>query len=122
VSDKQRAPLTLRAGELEVTLTASEVQALIEAMEARRRMLTRQLGQRARETPHTLEGATRRIGRLEQLEELLLRVSPSVSDPPLELDADQATLVLETLGGLSGYQRGEITGGLKDLGRALYRL
>jgi hypothetical protein len=114
-------PLTIGVGQSEFTLTSSEVNALISGMEAWRHSLKRQLEQIARDKPQAIEAATRRIGRLERLEDVLVGTSSRLSDPPLELDADQATLVEETLGELTGYQRGELTGGLRELKLALYR-
>jgi hypothetical protein len=122
-SSRQRSgPLTLGVGQSELTLTSSDVNALISAMEAWRHMLTKQLDQLARDKPQALEAATRRIGRLQRLEEVLVGKSSRLSDPPLALDADQAILVQETLGELTGYQRGELTGSLRELKVALYRL
>jgi hypothetical protein len=126
VSDEQSSrlrsdPLTIGVGQSEFTLTSSEVNALISGMEAWRHSLARQLNQISRDQPQALEAATRRMGRLERLEEVLVSTSSRLSDPPLELDDDQAKLVEETLGELTGYQRGELTGGLRELKLALYR-
>jgi hypothetical protein len=119
---RRRGPLTLRIGASELTLSSSDVNALLEAIQAWRRAERKRLAQLARDEPQMLESATRRIGRLEQLEELLIHAPSRLSDPPVELNADQARLVLETLGELSGYQRGEITGGLRELKLALDQL
>ena len=124
VTDEQAAlrpsgPLTLGIGKSELTLTGSEVDALISGMEAWRHSLKRKLAQLARDKPQAVEAATRRIGRLERLEEAL--EGGSSSDLPLELDEDQANLVEETLGELTGYPRRELTGGLRELKLALYR-
>ena len=120
-SARRNGPLTLGLGGSELTLTGSEVNALISGMEAWRHSLKRQLEQIARDKPQAMEAATRRIGRLEQLEDVLAGTASGLSDPPLELDDDQATLVQETLGELTGYQRRELTGGLRELKLALYR-
>ena len=114
-------PLTIGVGQSELTLTSSEVNALISGMEAWRRSLARQLAQISRDQPQALEAATRRMGRLERLEEVLMSTPSRLSDPPLELDEDQAKLVEEALGELTGYQRGELSGGLRELKLALYR-
>jgi hypothetical protein len=127
VSDEQpvhrrSGPLTILVGQVELTLVSSEVNTLIDGMREWRQMLSRQLDQLRRDKPQALEATTRRIGRIEQLEELLAGKSSRLGDPPLMFDADQTDLVQETLGEISGYQRGELTGGLKDLRMALYRL
>jgi hypothetical protein len=125
VSDEQRAgrrsgPLILRYRESESTLSSSDVNALIDAIEAWRHAERKRLTQIQRDTPQTVEAATRRIGRLEQLEELLAEASSHSSDPPLELNTDQANLIMKTLDELTGHQRGEITDGLSELKFALY--
>jgi len=127
VSDEQpvrrrSGPLTILVGQTELTLVSSEVNVLIDGMREWRQMLARQLEQVRRDKPQALEATTRRIGRIEQLEELLAGTSSRLGDAPLTFDADQSDLVQETLGEISGYQRGELTGGLKDLRMALYRL
>ena len=119
---RRSGPLTIEIGGSELTLTSSEVNVLLEGMREWRQMLSRQLEQIRRDKPQALEATTRRIGRIEQLEELLATKSSRLGDPALVLDADQTDLVQETLGEISGYQRGELTGGLKDLRMALYRL
>ena len=121
-SSKLRSdPLTIGVGQSELTLTSSEVNALISGMETWRHSLARQLGQISRDQPQALEAAARRMGRLERLEEVLMSTPSRLSDPPLELDEDQAKLVEEALGELTGYQRGELSGGLRELKLVLYR-
>ena len=119
---RRSGPLTILVGQTELTLVSSEVNILIDGMKEWRQALSRQLDQVRRDKPQALEATTRRIGRIEQLEELLAGKSSRLGDPPLVFDADQTDLVQETLGEISGYQRGELTGGLKDLRMALYRL
>jgi hypothetical protein len=125
VSEAQRAgrrsgPLSVRVGEADVMLTSLDATALIEGIEAWRRSLAKRLEES--DKPETHEAATRRIGRLEQLEGLLVSAPSGLSDPPLELDDDQAKLVREALGELTGYQRSELSVGLRELRLTLSRL
>ena len=104
-----------------MTLTASDINALVSGMEVWRHSLTKQVEQLGPDKPEAHGAAMRRIGRLEELEELLIRQPSGLTDPPLELDADHASLVQEALGELTGYQRGELTGGLRELKLAFDR-
>ena len=125
MSDEQRAGnrsglLILRYREAESTLSRSDASTLIDAMGAWRRAERKRLVQLERDRPQALEAATRRIGRLEQLEELLAGASSHSSDATLDLNTDQANLIVKTLDELAGHQHGEITSGLSELKLALY--
>jgi hypothetical protein len=111
----------VRVGETDVTLTSLDANALIDGIEAWRRSLKKQLDQHLRDKPETLQAGTRRIGRLEQLESVLVSAPSGLSDPSVELDDEQAKLLLDALGELTGYQRGELSNGLRELKLVLHR-
>jgi hypothetical protein len=114
-------PLTLRLEDGELTLTGSDTNALIDAMEAWRQSLTQRLAEHEHDRPERLEVTARSIDTLSKLEDLLATAPSRLSDPPLELDQDQVSHVLQTLNELSGYQRGELSSGLTELRRAVER-
>jgi hypothetical protein len=114
-------PLTLRIGGGEITLTGSDANALIDAMEAWRQSLKQRLAEHEHDRPERLEVTARSIDTLARLEDLVATAPSRLSDPPLELDQDQSNHVLQTLNELSGYQRGELSPGLTELRRAVER-
>jgi hypothetical protein len=117
----RNGPLTLRLDDGEVTLTGSDANALIDAIEAWRQSLKQRLAEHEHDRPERLEVTARSIDTLARLEDLLATTPSRLSDPPLELDQEQANHVLQTLNELSGYQRGELSPGLTELRRAVER-
>jgi len=120
-AERRSEPLSLRIGASELTLAASDVNVLIDALEAKRVVLKRRLTQLQRDQPHSLEATVRSIGLLTQLAETFAK-APSPSEPPLELGGVQAALVDEALGELRRRQRRELSSGLAELKRTLYKL
>jgi hypothetical protein len=117
----RNGPLTLHFDDGEVTLTGSDANALIDAIEAWRQSLKQRLAEHEHDRPERLEVTARSIDTLARLEDLLATTPSRLSDPPLELDQEQANHVLQTLNELSGYQRGELSPGLTELRRAVER-
>jgi hypothetical protein len=107
-------PLPVRVGAVEVILLAEDVNALLESVD-----------NLVASTYKSLEkaGATHEIGRrsIDELEELGERLATSggrFGDPPLEIDNDGSRLLRKVLADIDGYQRRELTPGLREL-RAL---
>ena len=119
---RRTEPLSLRIGACDLTLVATDVNVLIDALRAECGVLKRRLVQLEREQPQSLEAATRSIGRLTQLAETFANAPSCAGEPPLELEGVQAHLVDDALSELRSHQRRELTSGLAELKRALYRL
>ena len=119
---RRTEPLSLRIGASDLTLVATDVDVLIDALQAQRGVLKRRLAQLEREQPQRLEAAARSIGLLTQLAETFADAPSYVGEPPLELDGVQAHLVDDALAELCRHQRRELSSGLAELKRALYRL
>jgi hypothetical protein len=119
---RRTEPLSLRIGASDLTLVATDVNVLIDALQAELGVLKRRLAQLERDQPQSLEAAARSIGLLTQLAETFANAPSDVGEPPLELDGVQAHLVDDALSELRSHQRRELTSGLAELKRALYRL
>jgi hypothetical protein len=122
MAGRRTEPLSLRIGASDLTLVATDVNVLIDALQAELGVLKRRLAQLERDQPQSLEAAARSIGLLTQLAETFANAPSDVGEPPLELDGVQAHLVDDALSELRSHQRRELTSGLAELKRALYRL
>lgn len=107
-------PLPVLVGGVEVILLAEDVNALLESVD-----------NLVASTHKSLEraGASLEIGQrsIDELEDLGNRLSTSggrLGDPPLELDGDRSRVMRKVLADIDGYQRRELTPGLREL-RAL---
>jgi hypothetical protein len=112
--EPRKGPLPVRVGDVEVILLAEDVNALLESVD-----------NLVASTYKSLEkaGATHEIGQrsIDELEELGNRLATSggrFGDPPLEIDNDSSRVLRKVLADIDGYQRRELTPGLREL-RAL---
>jgi hypothetical protein len=110
-------PLVLQVGDGEIVLVASDVSVLLDAIE--------RLADGMRESflhhqqPGVLEALRAQAAQLESLRDALATPNRSLLDPPLEVTHDRARLLREVLADITGYQRGDLTPGLRDLRRLL---
>jgi hypothetical protein len=117
ITSNETRPLALQAGDAEIVLVASDVNVLLGAIE--------RLGGGMRESflhhrqPGVLEALHARASELESLERALATQARSLADPPLEVTRDRARLLREVLADITGYQRGDLTPGLRDLRRLI---
>ena len=120
VASAETRPLALQVGDGELLLVASDVNVLLDAIE--------RLAEGMREAslhrrqPGVLEALQTRSDELESLQEALATPARSLADPPLEITRVRARLLREVLADITGYQRGELTPGLRDLRRVLSEL
>jgi hypothetical protein len=106
-------PLPVLVGGNEVILLAEEVNALIESVDklvASTYESIERAGQR-----HLHEIAQRSIDELEALADVLTGYGGRFGDPPLELDGDRSRVLRKVLADFDGYQRRELTAGLREL-------
>jgi hypothetical protein len=110
-------PLALQVGDGEIVLVASDVSVLLDAIE--------RLGDGMRESflhhrqPGVLDALHAQAEQLESLQDALTTPNRSLAHPPLEVTRDRARLLREVLADITGYQRGDLTPGLRDLRRLL---
>ena len=120
VASAETRPLALQVGDGELILVASDVNVLLDAIE--------RLAEGMRESclyhqqPGVLEALLTRSAELESLQDALATPARSLADPPLEITRVRARLLREVLADITGYQRGELTPGLRDLRRVLSEL
>ena len=120
VASAETRPLALQVGDGELLLVASDVNVLLDAIE--------RLAEGMRESclhhqqPGVLEALLTRSAELESLQDALATPARSLADPPLEITRVRARLLREVLAEITGYQRGELTPGLRDLRRVLSEL
>ena len=120
VASAETRPLALQVGDGELLLVASDVNVLLDAIE--------RLAEGMRESclyhqqPGVLEALLTRSAELESLQDALATPARSLADPPLEITRVRARLLREVLADITGYQRGELTPGLRDLRRVLSEL
>jgi hypothetical protein len=113
-------PLALQVGADEILLVASDVSVLVDGIE--------RLAEGMRESflhhrqPGVLEALQARSAEFESLQDALATPARSLADPPLAITRDRARLLREVLADITGYQRGELTPGLRDLRRLLSEL
>jgi len=120
LASAETRPLALQVGDGELLLVASDVNVLLDAIE--------RLAEGMRESflhhqqPGVLEALLTRSAELESLQDALATPARSLADPPLEITRVRARLLREVLADITGYQRGELTPGLRDLRRVLSEL
>ena len=120
LASAETRPLALQVGDGELLLVASDVNVLLDAIE--------RLAEGMREAflhhqqPGVLEALLTRSAELESLQDALATPARSLADPPLEITRVRARLLREVLADITGYQRGELTPGLRDLRRVLSEL
>jgi hypothetical protein len=111
------SPLALRAGEHEVVLLPADVNALVDGMDRLVASVSRSAGSGRVSSGVSLR-AVESIGALRTL---LDSSTSRLTDPPVELDRDSARLLRQVLADLSGYQKADLTRGLRDLAVAIER-
>jgi hypothetical protein len=98
-------PLSLRLADGSVALSADDVNLVLQGIDA------------LVDGPHASH-----LGELGRLREELVTASSSLLAPPLRIDADEARLLRNVLLDLTGYQRVELTSGLRELQQLLIPL
>ena len=118
IASADTRPLALQVADGELMLVASDVNVLLDAIE--------RLAEGMRESflhhhhqPGVLEALQTRSAELESLLYALATPARSLADPPLEITSVRARLLREVLADITGYQRGELTPGLRELRRVL---
>lgn len=110
-------PLPLLVGEDEVILLADDVNQLVESADklvaATYESLKRAGGE------HSHDASQKAIDELEAIREALTSGGLRFDDPPVEVDRDRARVLRQLLADIDGYQRRELTPGLRDLRRQL---
>jgi hypothetical protein len=95
-------PLSLRLATGSIALSAGDVNLVLQGIDA------------LVDGPHPSH-----LGELATLREELLSASPSLLGPPLRIGTDEARLLRNVLLDLTGYQRVELTSGLRELQQLL---
>jgi hypothetical protein len=95
-------PLSLRLAAGSIALSAGDVNLVLQGIDA------------LVEGPHASH-----LGELVTLRDELVTASASLFAPPLRIDADEARLLRNVLLDLTGYQRVELTSGLRELQQLL---
>lgn len=95
-------PLSLRLAEGSVALSAGDVNLVLQGIDA------------LVDGPHASH-----LGELGKLRDELATASSSLFAPPLRIGADEARLLRNVLLDLTGYQRVELTSGLRELQQLL---
>jgi hypothetical protein len=111
------SPLALRAGEHEVVLLPADVNALIDGMDRLVASVAQSAGGGRGASGVSLQ-AVENIGTLRTL---LDSSTSRLTDPPVELDRDAARVLRQVMADLSGYQKSDLTRGLRDLAAAIER-
>ena len=106
-------PLPVLVGGVEVILLAEDVNALLESVDNLVASTHKSL-ERAGAT-HLHEIAQRSIDELEELGDQLATSGGRLGDPPLEIDNDRTRVLRKVLADIDGYQRRELTPGLREL-------
>ena len=94
-------------------MLAVDVNALIEAMER----LIETSEEALEQAPDASPVSRAALDDLDRLATTLATASPGLTDPPISLDRTGARGLRNAMVDLAGYQRGELTPGLRDLRR-----
>jgi hypothetical protein len=107
-------PLPVLVGGVEVILLAEDVNALLQSVDN----LVASTYKSLERAGASLEVGQRSIDELEELGRELATSGGRLGDPPLEIDRDSSRVMRKVLADIDGYQRRELTPGLREL-RAL---
>jgi hypothetical protein len=113
VALRRERPLPVRAGGAEVILVAADVNLLIDSIERFADGLRESYLNPER--PGRAEVLRAQVDELQSLQEALATACSSLADPPLVIDTDRVGLLRKVLAEVTGYQRGELTAGLRAL-------
>jgi hypothetical protein len=110
--------LAVQVGAEHLFLSSADVAALVEAIDRLTEgMLKSHTGITA---PPDIAGALQdSIRALHELRQAIVRTSGSLADPPLKLERSQKGLLRTVLADITGYQRGDLTPGLRQLRQLL---
>ena len=108
-------PLPLRVGDGEVILLADDVNQLVESADK----LVAATYESLKRTSGQNEVSQKAIEELESMSEVLTTAGLRFGDPPVEVDRDRARVLRQLLADIDGYQRRELTPGLRDLRQRL---
>jgi hypothetical protein len=104
-------PLPVLVGGTEVILLAEDVNALLQSVDN----LVASTYKSLERAGASLEIGQRSIDELEELGEQLATSGGRLGDPPLEIDGDGSRVMRKVLADIDGYQRRELTPGLREL-------
>jgi len=104
-------PLPVLIGGVEVILLAEDVNALLESVDNLVATTYRSLERAGA----NLEIGQKSIDELEELGDALATSGGRLGDPPVEIDGDRSRVLRKVLADIDGYQRRELTPGLRDL-------
>jgi hypothetical protein len=106
-------PLPVLVGGVEVILLAEDVNVLLESVDNLVASTHKSLERAGATRLH--EVAQRSIDELEELGDRLATAGGRLGDPPLEIDQDRSRVMRKVLADIDGYQRRELTPGLREL-------
>ena len=112
------SPLALRAGGHEVVLLPADVNTLIAGMDRLVETVTAKLEHAA---PADAEVPRRALEGVFTLRGLLEASTSRLTDPPVEITRETARVLRQVMGDLSGYQKSDLTRGLRELALAIER-
>jgi hypothetical protein len=107
-------PLAVQVGDVHLFLSSGDVELLLDGID---RLMAGMVKSHATSAgrPGVAEALQAHIADLEGLRQVFSRPSVSLADPPLKLDRGEARLVRSVLADIDGYQRGDLTPGLREL-------
>jgi len=106
-------PLPVLVDGVEVILLAEDVNVLLESVDNLVASTHKSLERAGATQLH--EVAQRSIDELEELGDRLATAGGRLGDPPLEIDQDGSRVMRKVLADIDGYQRRELTPGLREL-------
>lgn len=112
-------PRAVQIGDVHLFLDAGDVNCLVGGIDRLIEGMLRSNG--STEQPGMAEAVQSHIADLEQLRRGFAQPSGTLADPPLQLDPRRARLVRSVLADITGYQRGDLTPGLRDLRQLISR-
>jgi hypothetical protein len=116
-SGRRERPLLMRRGTLELVLPAEDANLLLDAID--RLVEGMQKSRWDENLPGVLEALNAHVGRLHELQAVLVGSSSSLAGPPLKLERRIARLLRDVIADMRGYQRIDLTAGLIELRRML---
>lgn len=102
-------PLSVQIGGLHLVLSSGDLKVLVDTID---RLVEQMLESRA-------TGVLDDVEALQKLRQTFTNSSGSLADPPLRLDKTEIRLVRALLDDITGYRRGDLTPGLRQLRQLL---
>jgi hypothetical protein len=104
----------VQVGDVHLVLSSADVTALASGFDRLVEGMVRSHSEVAAR-PGMADALQAHLSDLQELRQAFVRSSGSLADPPLELDRGKARLVRSVLADITGYQRGDLTPGLRQL-------